>query len=270
MQRHTKVLAGLLALSLLGAACGDDDDDTVDRRRRRTRRTSPTGPTSRIGAQDFGESLILAEIYAGALDDAGYEAEHDRGRRVPRPAVRRVRVGRHQPGARLRGVPARVPQRRGRRGDERRRRDLRRARAAARAEEDRRGPTPSDAVDTNAFVVTRRPRTSWASPRCPTWPRRVPTSRSGARRTASPTASASPACSGSTASTSRPTSLRSTPASSPRRSARAPSTSACSSRPTAGSPSRAGSSSRTTSRCWPPTTCSRSSARRSPTPTATT
>ena len=29
MQRHTKLLAGVLALSLLWAACGDDDDDAA-------------------------------------------------------------------------------------------------------------------------------------------------------------------------------------------------------------------------------------------------
>lgn len=75
MKRHTKVLAGLLALSLLGAACGDDDggddaasDDT-------TAADVPEGPAITIGAQDFGESMILSEIYAGALDSRGYDAD---------------------------------------------------------------------------------------------------------------------------------------------------------------------------------------------------
>ena len=35
----------------------------------------PDGPAISIGAQDFGESLILSEIYAGALTDAGYDAD---------------------------------------------------------------------------------------------------------------------------------------------------------------------------------------------------
>ena len=74
MQRHTKVLAGLLALSLLGAACGDDDDDDAATDDDSAQADIPDGPAITLGAQDFGESLILSEIYAGALDDAGYEA----------------------------------------------------------------------------------------------------------------------------------------------------------------------------------------------------
>jgi osmoprotectant transport system substrate-binding protein len=74
MQRHTKVLAGVLALSLLGAACGDDDDDAETGTGNAPAPADvPDGPPIRIGAQDFGESLILAEIYEGVLDDAGYE-----------------------------------------------------------------------------------------------------------------------------------------------------------------------------------------------------
>ena len=75
MQRHTKLLAGVLALSLLGAAaCGDDDDDTATDDDAPAA-DIPDGPTITLGAQDFGESLILTEIYEGALDDAGYETE---------------------------------------------------------------------------------------------------------------------------------------------------------------------------------------------------
>jgi osmoprotectant transport system substrate-binding protein len=74
MQRHTKVLAGLLALSLLGAACGDDDDDDAATDEDSSAAAVPDGPAISIGAQDFGESLILSEIYAGALTDAGYDA----------------------------------------------------------------------------------------------------------------------------------------------------------------------------------------------------
>ena len=76
MQRHTKVLAGVLALSLLGAACGDDDDDTeTGAGDAEAPADIPDGPAISIGAQDFGESLILAEIYDGVLDDAGYEVD---------------------------------------------------------------------------------------------------------------------------------------------------------------------------------------------------
>jgi osmoprotectant transport system substrate-binding protein len=74
MQRHSKVLAGLLALSLLGAACGDDDDDDAATEDESGGAELPDGPPISIGAQDFGESLILSEIYAGALSDGGYNA----------------------------------------------------------------------------------------------------------------------------------------------------------------------------------------------------
>jgi osmoprotectant transport system substrate-binding protein len=74
--RPLKVLAAVLALSLIGAACGDDDDDTEtggDSGSPSAPADIPDGPVLTLGAQDFGESLILAEIYEGALDDAGYE-----------------------------------------------------------------------------------------------------------------------------------------------------------------------------------------------------
>lgn len=75
MRRQTKLLAGVVALSLLGAACGGDDDDTETGSGDDAPTDIPDGPAISIGAQDFGESLILAEIYEGALDDAGYEAD---------------------------------------------------------------------------------------------------------------------------------------------------------------------------------------------------
>ena len=76
MTRQTKLLAAAVALSLLGAACGDDGDDTETGSGSDSAPADiPDGPAISIGAQDFGESLILAEIYAGALDDAGYEAD---------------------------------------------------------------------------------------------------------------------------------------------------------------------------------------------------
>jgi len=79
MRRHVRVGAALLALSLLGAACGDDDDSDAESGGEAETGTAsapaeiPDGPAISIGAQDFGESAILAEIYEGALGDAGYE-----------------------------------------------------------------------------------------------------------------------------------------------------------------------------------------------------
>ncbi len=64
MKRRLRLLIALLVgLSLLAAACGDDDT------------SSPSdGPAIRIGAQDFGESKILSEIYKQALEAKGYDA----------------------------------------------------------------------------------------------------------------------------------------------------------------------------------------------------
>jgi osmoprotectant transport system substrate-binding protein len=68
MKRQLKVVvAALLALGLVATACGgDDDDDATDDR---------SGTTIKIGAQDFGESAILAQIYKQALEADGFTAD---------------------------------------------------------------------------------------------------------------------------------------------------------------------------------------------------
>jgi osmoprotectant transport system substrate-binding protein len=68
MKRQLKVVvASLLAVGLLAtAACGDDDDDATG---------DKSGTTVKIGAQDFGESAILAEIYKQALEADGFKAD---------------------------------------------------------------------------------------------------------------------------------------------------------------------------------------------------
>jgi osmoprotectant transport system substrate-binding protein len=76
MKRHTRALLGLvLSGALIAGACGGDDDDTAtDDGSDSTTGTVPDGPAITIGAQDFGESAILAEIYAQALTEAGFDA----------------------------------------------------------------------------------------------------------------------------------------------------------------------------------------------------
>ena len=81
--RTRVVVASLLALALVAAGCGgdDDDDDDASSSGTETEETSapaevPDGPTIVIGAQDFGESAILSQIYGQALENAGYSVEY--------------------------------------------------------------------------------------------------------------------------------------------------------------------------------------------------
>jgi osmoprotectant transport system substrate-binding protein len=74
MRRHLKLIAVLLAFAVLGAACGGDDDDSSDAGGSGTTVAAKEGPAIKIGAQDVGESAILAAIYQGALQADGYDA----------------------------------------------------------------------------------------------------------------------------------------------------------------------------------------------------
>ena len=73
------LVALLAALALLAAACGDDDDTEAGEGDEAEGddggEAPPEGPAISIGAQDFGESAILAEIYEQALDAEGFEAD---------------------------------------------------------------------------------------------------------------------------------------------------------------------------------------------------
>jgi osmoprotectant transport system substrate-binding protein len=70
------LVALLAALGLLAAACGDDDDTQAgdSGQAEDGGGAPPEGPAISIGAQDFGESAILAEIYEQALDAQGFDA----------------------------------------------------------------------------------------------------------------------------------------------------------------------------------------------------
>jgi len=60
--------ATLLALALVAAACGSDSGGDAE---------VPDGPTITVASFNFPESVILAEIYAQALEDAGYTVERN-------------------------------------------------------------------------------------------------------------------------------------------------------------------------------------------------
>jgi osmoprotectant transport system substrate-binding protein len=64
--RNRVIGASLLAVSLVVTACGDSGGDATD------------GPDIVVAAQDFGESAILAEIYVGALEANGFTASVQR------------------------------------------------------------------------------------------------------------------------------------------------------------------------------------------------
>jgi osmoprotectant transport system substrate-binding protein len=69
MTRRFRLVATFVAvLTLVAAGCGDDDDGGGG-----DEGGAPEGPAIVIGAQDFGESAILAEIYSQALADAGFD-----------------------------------------------------------------------------------------------------------------------------------------------------------------------------------------------------
>ena len=80
--RKGVVGATLLAMALVAGACGSGDD--------------ADGPTIVVATFNFGESLILGEIYAQVLEDAGYPVERNLGlgsREVVKPALESGEIG---------------------------------------------------------------------------------------------------------------------------------------------------------------------------------
>lgn len=63
--RTRAVGATIVALALIASACGDDASGDVP----------SDGPTITVGSTNFGEQLILGEIYAQTLEQAGYPIE---------------------------------------------------------------------------------------------------------------------------------------------------------------------------------------------------
>ena len=67
MYSWKRLLAVFAALALVLTACGDDDSSGGDAAE------AIDGPTIKIGAQDFGESIVLSEVYGQAMAAAGYD-----------------------------------------------------------------------------------------------------------------------------------------------------------------------------------------------------
>jgi osmoprotectant transport system substrate-binding protein len=84
MTRKIRLLwAVLAALALLAGACGDDSggddaggDDAGGSGSTTAPAEIPEGPTITIGAQDFGESAILAQVYGQGMSEAGYPVDY--------------------------------------------------------------------------------------------------------------------------------------------------------------------------------------------------
>ncbi len=94
MKTRTFLIALVAVFAIFAAACGDDDDpvasgdDGVETPDTPDSSDSSEAPTVKIGAQDFGESAILAEIYGQVLEANGFEVEQ-----VPVGGFRDVLLG---------------------------------------------------------------------------------------------------------------------------------------------------------------------------------
>jgi osmoprotectant transport system substrate-binding protein len=143
IHRTGAIGAAALAIAVLAAACSSGDG------------TEPgDGPDISIGAQDFGESAILAEIYKGALEANGFTASVQ-----PVGGFRDLELGAFESGdinlapeyaaSMLEFLNGQAGQAT---GDAQQTTDLLNEQLAT---IDLLALDPSDAVDTNAFVVTQ-------------------------------------------------------------------------------------------------------------------
>ncbi len=90
--RNRAVGAALVVFALVVAACGSGDDSTTTAAAAGTDAPSiPDGPTIVVGSTNFGEQLILGDIYATVLEQAGYPVEREfnlGNREVVNPALK--------------------------------------------------------------------------------------------------------------------------------------------------------------------------------------
>ncbi|HYZ99996.1 MAG TPA: ABC transporter substrate-binding protein [Acidimicrobiales bacterium] len=75
--KRIRLIAALAALALVAAACGDDDDDSTAGDDATAGDDGAAGDLSgqslTVGSANFPENVLLAEMYAGALEAAGAE-----------------------------------------------------------------------------------------------------------------------------------------------------------------------------------------------------
>ncbi len=67
--RSVVALALLALIALFAAACGSDDNSSTS-----DTTSVPSGPAISIGAQDFPESVVLSELYSQVFQSAGYSS----------------------------------------------------------------------------------------------------------------------------------------------------------------------------------------------------
>lgn len=65
------LLAAILSMGMVAAACGDDDGGSEDA----SGGDDVEGPTIRVRGQDFSENITLAEVYGQYLEAKGYDVE---------------------------------------------------------------------------------------------------------------------------------------------------------------------------------------------------
>jgi glycine betaine/choline ABC-type transport system substrate-binding protein len=96
--RHGRLFAliAALACTALLAACGDDNsssDSTSGDAQAIERNPDNAGTTITVGSKNFTEQFILGEIYAQALEAAGYEVEKDLNLGSEQIALRALKNG---------------------------------------------------------------------------------------------------------------------------------------------------------------------------------
>ena len=86
-----------LACAVLLAACGDDDKSSTDNGSTGAqvieRNTDNAGKQLTVGSKNFTEQFILGEIYAQALQAAGYEVKKDLNLGSEQIALRALKGG---------------------------------------------------------------------------------------------------------------------------------------------------------------------------------